>query len=261
MIEGNGEKMGDGMSEESEGGDADLNPSLTDDKDFAERRADARKRLNVLVGSESDVPGDRKTWFENVYDFADGDPAAVPWADLAPKPALMQWLANNPADVGRGARALDIACGLGDNAEALSDAGYQTTAFDLAAGAIQWARKRFPESSVDYQVGDLFDPPSDWFGAFDLVHEYYTIQALSGDLRTSAYSAIGKLVAPGGLLLVVCRSRENGAEVDGPPWPLSRDELSAFDNLGLERISQKSFFVESPDRRIPHLETLYRKHR
>jgi hypothetical protein len=29
-------------------------------------------------------------------------------------------------------------------------------------------------------------------------------------------------VAPGGKLLVICRSREEGGEITGPPWPLTR---------------------------------------
>lgn len=226
------------------------------DDEFDARRADARVRLNSLVGAASEEAGERKTWFEQVYDLAEGDPAAVPWADLAPKPALVDWLVNNPGD---GKRALDIACGLGDNAEALAGAGYETTAFDLAEGAIGWAKKRFPNSSVTYQVGDLFDLPSDWRGAFDVVHEYYTIQALRGDLRKRAFTAIGGLVAPGSLLFMVCRSRENGESVEGPPWPLSPDEIDTFKTIGFEQVSQRRFVAGLPDRKIAHLETIYRK--
>jgi hypothetical protein len=39
----------------------------------------------------------------------------------------------------------------------------------------------FPQSAVDYRVADLFDAPSEWRGAFDLVHELYTLQALPGN--------------------------------------------------------------------------------
>jgi len=226
------------------------------DGDFDERRMKARERLNSLVGSSGDNPRERRTWFEQVYDLADGDPAAVPWADLAPKPALLNWLAANP---GEGLRAIDIACGLGDNAEALAAADYRTKAFDLAHGAIEWARRRFPDSGVDYCVGDLFDLPPDWHGSFDLVHEYYTIQALRGELRQAAFAAIANLVAPDGTLFVVCRSRDEGAAIEGPPWPLSPGELTAFEDLGLERVSQRSFAIDQRGRTIPHLETVYRK--
>lgn len=244
------------MTDPSNGPETANRGSGPGDPAFDERRARARMRLNNLVGSASDDPGERLTWFEKVYELAESDAAAVPWADLSPKPVLVDWLARNPGD---GKRALDIACGLGDNAEAIAAAGYRTLAFDLAHGAIDWARRRFPESAVDYQVGDLFDPPADWVGGFDLVHEYYTVQALRGDLRRASFSALERLVAPGGILFAVCRSRDDGADFEGPPWPLSPTELSAFDNLGLERVSRRSFVVESGDRTIPHLETVYRK--
>jgi len=229
--------------------------------DFEQRRAAARARLNALVGADGDLPDARRTWFEQVYDLAGGDPAAIPWADLAPKPALVEWLAGNPGQngPGQGRRAVDIACGLGDNAEALSAAGYRTTAFDLAPGAVQWARRRFPSSSVDYRVGDLFDLPAEWHGAFDLVHEYYTIQALSGALRAAAFGAIAGLAAPGAALFVVCRSRDDGEACDGPPWPVSPGELAAFEGFGLDIQSRRSFVTEKSGRVIPHLETVYRK--
>jgi len=246
------------MSDPSGGPESTTGTDNPGDPTFDERRARARTRLNDLVGSASDEPGERLTWFEKVYELAEDDPAAVPWADLAPKPALVDWLAKNP---GRGLRAIDIACGLGDNSEAIAAAGYTTTAFDLAEGAIDWARRRFPESAVDYRVGDLFNPPADWFAGFDFVHEYYTIQALRGALRQEAFAAIERLMAPGATLFVVSRSREDGADVDGPPWPLSPEELAAFDRLGLERVSRRAFVVETADRTIPHLETVYRKPR
>ncbi|MEM8813253.1 MAG: class I SAM-dependent methyltransferase [Pseudomonadota bacterium] len=226
------------------------------DPEFDQRRAEARARLTDLVGSSGDDASARRTWFEQVYDLADDDPAAVPWADLAPKPVLLDWLAAHPGD---GRLAIDVACGLGDNAEAIAAAGYETTAFDLAEGAITWARRRFAHSPVDYHVADLFNLLPEWQARFDFVHETYTIQALQGDLRAAAFSAVASLVRPGGLLLVVCRSREEGQEVVGPPWPLSPGELARFDALGLVRDVEKDFVVEQPDRSIPHRKIVFRK--
>ena len=156
-------------------------------------------------------------------------------------------------------RAIDIGCGLGDNAEALSDAGYDVTAFDLSQTAATWARQRHDKTRVNYHAADLFDLPEEWTAAFDLVHECYTIQALKHDFRKRAFKAIANLVAPGGNLLVICRSRPDGVEVDGPPWPVSRAELAAFADYGLVEKSCQEFTVNKPDRAIPHFRVLYTK--
>lgn len=198
------------------------------DPAFAARRAAARARLETIDDKGAGDPY-RRAFFTAVYQTAGDDPAQIPWADLAPHPLLAGWLARAPAPQA-GARALDIGCGLGDNAHALAAKGWRTTAFDLSAIGIDWAKKRFGES-VDFRVADLFAPPPEWAGAFDLVHECYTLQALSPRAQSEAIGAIARFVAPGGRLLVIARKRANATE--GPPWPLARDDVMGFTRHGL----------------------------
>ncbi|HEY8125835.1 MAG TPA: class I SAM-dependent methyltransferase [Methylocystis sp.] len=207
-------------------------------EDFAERRARAREKLDAVDphkrpgGIELDPK--RREWFEAVYSLAAGDPAGVPWAHLEPRPLLEDWLAARPLI---GLRALDVGCGLGDNAEALARAGAHVVAFDLVERAVQWARERFPQSSVDYRVADLFNAPSDWRGAFDFVHEVYTLQALPEALLPDAARALASFVAPGGTLLVISRARGEDEEIGGPPWPLTRRDIEALAVDGLRLVS------------------------
>ena len=230
-------------------------PVQSDDA-FMARRDAARKRIDELTGAEGGAADDRLAWFRAVYEEAEGDPAAVPWADLAPKEALVSWLAGQQA---AGCRAIDIGCGLGDNAEALRSAGYTTTAFDISAEAIAWARKRFPDSSVAYHAADLFHLPENWQGAFDLVHECYTIQALDGELRTRSVEAIASLVAPGGKLLLINRSRAEGADASGPPWPLEPSEWRCFETFGLKLVDEHFYQVTRPDRVIDHVRAVFER--
>ena len=73
--------------------------------------------------------------------------------------------------------------------------------------------------------------------AFDLVFEAYTIQVLRGEVRAACARSIGSLVAPGGILLVVARSRTDDGPEGAMPWPLTRRELDAFGEPGLDLIS------------------------
>ena len=222
--------------------------------DFSGRRTLARQRAGELQ-AEHDGQGDGQGWFDALYQAAGEDVAQVPWADLEAHPGLAEWIGKS-GNLYEGS-AIDVGCGLGDNAEALSDAGYDVTAFDLSPRAIAWAQQRFVGTRVEYHAADLFDLPGKWHQAFDLVHECYTIQAMTGELRKKAFAAIAGLVAPGGQLLVICRSREENTESQGPPWPLSKSELNGFIAAGLKEQSVQAFNVIEPDRTIPHFRAIF----
>jgi SAM-dependent methyltransferase len=196
------------------------------------------------------------SWFDALYADAGGDPARVPWADLAPKQGLPEWLSRHP---GERRRALDVGCGLGDNAEAIAAAGYATTAFDLSDHAVAWARRRFPQSPVTYLNANLFDAPAEWGGAFDLVHECFTLQALEGAMRREAFDAVASFVAPGGRLLLIALVREEGSEFDGPPWPLMPSEIATFDSLGFTREEESGYELERRGRLVPHTRICFRR--
>jgi SAM-dependent methyltransferase len=221
-----------------------------DDPGFAARRLAARERLNTI-----DDAGDpyRRVWFEKVYELAGNDPAQVPWADLAPHPLLADWLAREAAPPA-GARALDVGSGLGDNAAALAAKGFRVTGFDLSVIAVTWAARRFPQ--IEFATADLFAPPAAWIGAFDLVHECYTVQAMPPGARGDAMAAIARFVAPGGRLLVIARMREAATPVAGPPWPLSAEELLGFVTHGLTTESVEQ--LPNPDDGRQHWRAVFR---
>lgn len=225
--------------------------------EFAARRAAAREALSAIdphMTGTGDTDPFRRGWFKAVYDTANGDAAKVPWADLAPHPLLAEWL-EAAGGAFAGVKALDVGCGLGDNAEALAGAGCYTSAFDLVPSAVNWTRQRFPDSSVDYRVADLFDLPADWRGAFTFVHECYTLQALPEELIARGAAAIAGTLHPGGLALVIARARADGTPRVGPPWPLTRGDLGSFEAAGLQPISIEE--IVSDDR--PHWRALFAK--
>ncbi|MFK7821619.1 MAG: class I SAM-dependent methyltransferase [Planctomycetaceae bacterium] len=193
--------------------------------------------------------GDRIGWFDKVYETAGQNPNAVPWAEMRPNTHLTAWVENTSQNLPRDGskKALVVACGLGDDAEALAAAGFEVTAFDISQHAIDWALQRFSDSTVQYSVNDLFMPPPAWANAFDFVFESSTLQALPWDLRATAFQQIADFVAPDGKLLVVAFGREPDEDAPQLPWPLTRDELSAFEDAGLLEIEFED--VQVPNQR------------
>ena len=168
-------------------------------------------------------------WFDRLYREAGGNPRGVPWASETTCPAVAAFLGTHPGS----GRAVVVGCGIGDDAEAVAAAGYDTVGFDVSPEAIAWCRRRFPESSVEYRVADLLDRLEAWDGAFDLVVEVRTVQSLPPSVRDGILDGVASLVAPGGRLLLIALSRPQGAIPYGPPWAVSEAELDRLVTAGL----------------------------
>ncbi|MGI8810906.1 MAG: class I SAM-dependent methyltransferase [Pyrinomonadaceae bacterium] len=200
----------------------------------------ARARVREIATEFADK-GDATGWFDALYRESAGDPSKIPWADLEPNRFLKEWSANTNLR-GEGRKALIVGCGLGDDARYLYDLDFKVTAFDISPAAIEWAKKLHKDTDIQFETADLFDPPSDWLGEFDFVVEVYTIQPLPRVLRPKVIDAISSFVCGGGKLVVVTRGREDGEEPAELPWPLSRADLSRFEDKGLVQTD----FVEIP---------------
>ena len=195
---------------------------------------DAEDLARGLAG-ESVAAGDPTGWFERLYAAAERDDVTVPWDRGAPYAPVEEWVRER-SPAGDGRRAVVVGCGHGFDAELVAGTGFDTVAFDVAPSAVAAARRLHPDSPVDYQVADLFDLPAEWWGVFDLVVECRTVQSLPVSLRARATSSVAGLVRPGGTLLVVAAARDESATADGPPWPLSRAEVEAFADHGLQPV-------------------------
>ena len=185
------------------------------------------------LAAESISHGDATGWFDEVYRAAGDDPSRIPWADEKPNRWLVEWLDREHPET-TGSTAVVVGSGLGDDAEELARRGFEVTAFDISETAIAWARRRFPDSTVEYRNADLFALPSLLEGAFDFVFEAYTLQPLPVDVRGNAIAAVASLAAPGGSVLIVSRGRDDDEPTSGPPpWPLSHGELKGLERAGL----------------------------
>jgi len=197
-------------------------------------------------------------WFDYIYQSANGDFSKVFWADLEPSPFLIEWLKKEIVKKPN-RKACVIGCGVGDDAEALSDFGFEVTAFDISQTAIELCKNRYPNSNVKYVVADLFDYPKEWFEFFDVVYECNTIQVLPNEYRKKARSSMSSLLSKDGYILVSCRSREEGEKEDEIPKPLAKSELDEF--VTIDKLQEQSFLAydDTQTPSVPHYFAVYKK--
>ena len=143
---------------------------------------------------------------------------------------------------------------LGADAEFLAGLGFRTTGFDIAPTAIEQAQARHPESRVDYRVADLLALDDALVGAFDLVVEIFTLQALPDPPRAEAAAGVRSLVAPGGTLFAVAFRAGGAPEGPPPPFPQTRADMESLASDGLTLVE----LAEAADQRW---RAEYRRHR
>ena len=76
------------------------------------------------------------------------------------------------------------------------------------------------------------------------------MQVLTGEARAACAASIGRMLATGGRLLVVARSRGTGDPEGQMPWPLTRAELDEFIVPGV-RLAHLTELVEPGDPPVP----------
>ena len=179
-------------------------------------------------------------WFEELYNTAEGDETAIPWANLEVNPNLADWIESHNSQ-GNNKTALVVGCGLGDDAEALAKLGFEVVAFDIAPTAIAWCQKRFPNSAVNYLTDDLLHPHIISDRHYDFILESYTLQAIPASIRPQAMESIANLLAPGGRLLIICRGRDASQPATSLPFPLLKQELDYFQELGMSEVNFEDY--------------------
>ena len=121
-----------------------------------------------------------------------------------------EFVESELADLSPG-RALDLACGEGRNARWLAERGWQVTAMDFSAVAVEKGRSRGDD--VDWQVGDVRTAP--FPRGLDLVLIAY-LQVPPGD-RAEVMRRAFQALRPEGRLFVVAHDSTNLTEGTGGP--------------------------------------------
>lgn len=193
-------------------------------------------------------------WFEEFYKANFLKDQCIPWAKMRPNEHLQEYLQNNLPQ----GKALVVGCGLGDDAIALSEAGFDVTAIDVSESAIAWCEERFEGYGVEFKVQDIFELPPEMIGKYDFVFESLTIQSLPLIFRDKVITAIASLLSPEGRLLVVANGKNAGEKYQGPPWPLEVNEVKLFTNKNMREL-EFSILAETSGLSTLKFKALYQK--
>lgn len=147
------------------------------------------------------------------------------WDKGAPSPPMKQYLERQPV---RG-RALVPGCGRGHEVALAVAHGLDAIGLDIAPTGVAEARALYPHLAQRFVVGDMFDPPAEFRGAFDVVLEHTCMSALPPSLRGGYRRGIDLMLRPGGLLIGVwfISPRLDPGE-EGPPFAFPVPELTAL---------------------------------
>ena len=147
------------------------------------------------------------------------------WNKGEPSPPLKQYLERHPV---RG-RALVPGCGHGHEVALAVEHGLDAIGLDIAPTGVAEARALYPKLAERFVVGDLFNPPAELRGAFDVVLEHTCLSGLHPSLRADYRRGIDLTLKRGGLLIGVWFIEPDLDPGDeGPPFPLSVPDLTAL---------------------------------
>ena len=153
------------------------------------------------------------------------------WDKGTPSPPMRQYLERHAVS----GRALVPGCGHGHEVALAVEFGLDATGLDIAPTGVAEARSLYPHLAQRFVVGDLFNPPNEMRGAFDVVLEHTCMSGLHPALRADYRRGIDLTLRRGGLLIGVWYINPDLDPGDeGPPFPFSVADLTTLFASGYE---------------------------
>lgn len=165
------------------------------------------------------------------------------WDLGGPTPIFRRLASSARFDPGR---MLVLGAGRGYDAREFSRHGFQVTAVDFAANAVN-EMKRLAEEDAPLEIlqQDIFTFPTQYDGVFDYVLEYICFCAIDPGRRNEYADVVKRLLKPNGLFIDLAYPLDGRR--NGPPFGFSDKEiLELFEKRGFELLSR-----EKPEDSIP----------
>lgn len=169
--------------------------------------------------------------------FSEDWPAPVYKSEAALKALLGDWLIPDKT------RALDLTCGVGTQALALSRIGFDVFAMDISEGQIQQAKDRAHsvplKGSVDFIVGDAGQPARFVDQTFDCIVSFGNSLPLLGSYEAieSSLQACFDLLNPDGLIMLSLRDHSQ----------LRQDKPYVTISGNIQKPDRKGVWLETAD--------------
>lgn len=156
----------------------------------------------------------------------------TPWDKGAPAPPLEAYLAERAIH----GQVLVPGCGTGHDVRLLARQGAAVTGLDLAPAALARARAVPPEGDEVYVCCDFLQLPPDLIGRFDWVVEHTCLCALPPAARPAYAASVAAALKPGGSLLGIFYREVPDYDGEGPPHPITAEELDALFGAAFEQV-------------------------
>lgn len=169
----------------------------------------------------------------------------TPWDKGHAAPPLVEFLGKTQLS----GRVLVPGCGTGHDVRLLSAHGVEAVGMDLSPEAIRRAEAFAKEGSESYVLGDFFNLPTGAVGAFDWVFEHTCLCAIEPSQRAEYVRSLVKALRPEGQFLAVFFREVSDYDGDGPPHPISAEEIETLFGAQFERVASfvpKMHYSERP---------------
>jgi len=172
----------------------------------------------------------------------------TPWDTGQPSSELQRVVAEVPIPPGR---ALELGCGTGTNAIWLAQQGFDVTALDLSALAVEKARQRAAKAGVRFLACDVTQPPAEVTGPFDFCFDRGCYHAVRRENAQGYVAALRRLTHPGSLALILAGNAREPHD-PGPPVVTEEDLRREF-GIGFSIVHLREFYFDPVPGQPRHL--------
>jgi SAM-dependent methyltransferase len=158
----------------------------------------------------------------------------TPWDKGVAAPPLRAFLTTHAVF----GRVLMPGCGLGHDVRLLAEQGAEVVGLDIAPGAVRKAQAVPAVGHECFEVADFLNLPSNYHGQFDYVVEHTCLCALDREQRVAYGRSVRQALKPDGMYLAIFYRVVAGYDGDGPPHPITAEEIAALFGADFEMIER-----------------------